>query len=1020
VDILTHTLKERHNTSGWPGKTVILPLFGRLARKDQKKIFQTWPGHKIVVATNVAETSITVPGIRYVIDTGLARISTYNARARTTSMPVAPISRASCDQRQGRCGRVGPGVCIRLFSEENYVARSEYTMPEIRRSDLAEVILRMLALKLGDPATFPFIDPPAKRSLQDGYALLYELGALESKQGRKLTQRGRLMARLPLDPRVARLIIGAREHKALKEILVIAAALTIQDPRVRPAGHEKDADAVHERFGVATSDFLSFLAIWELYHKTAAKVKSRSKIRKFCSSHFLSYQRMREWQDIHFQLKELLTAEESFQINRRPASPEAIHQSILSGYLRNIGFKKAKNIYLGGRGHEVMIFPGSFQFNRGGTWIMAAELVETSRLFARTVADIKTEWIEPLAGPLCRYSYSGPRWEKNRGQVVADEKVTLFGLVIVPARKVFYSRVSAKARNESRQIFIQAGLVEGELGGRYNFLQHNMQLLSRLEEMENRLRQRGFVADDLILYQFYDQRLGDVCSRKELNGFLKKRGNDDFLKMTVEDVTRKEPEPQALADFPQILPVGEFTCKLSYKFQPGAEDDGVTVDLLPEMLQHVSPSIFEWLVPGLLPAKVEFLLKGLPKGLRKQLIPIKRTAKEIVGELPPYKGSLYRALAQAIFNTYRVRIMNSDWPEVPDHLQMRFHVVDAQGKTLQADRDLQRLGGNVPLLDSSPAQEEQLSDTLHANWEKHDVTEWDFEGLPEKIPLRNSKKQLYGYAYPGLLQDDQGRLQMKLFNNRNESVRTTRHGLGLLYGKSFPKQFKTLKKDCASMFSGRSSNWTLHEGLGGRDRIKKEIFSFILSEIFDCREGIIPDRETFRAKIDAVQKRGLYRLGSELVNLILAVLHARRLTIDHIDKYAGLSLSKSAQDTKRFEDYREQLDQIIPADFLNIYDTKRLTQVDRYCQGLRIRVERAHAATRKDMAKAAELTRHLERIKKLQLDNPAPSCRQLLNDYQLMLEEFKISLFAQELKTAFPVSAKRLDKKWREIEESCY
>jgi len=982
VEILTQTLKERHNKTGWPGKTALLPLFGRLAPKDQKKIFQPWQGHKIVVATNVAETSITVPGIRYVIDTGLARISTYNARARTTSMPVAPISRASCDQRQGRCGRIGPGVCIRLYSEENYLSRPEYTMPEIRRSDLAEVILRMLALKLGDPATFPFIDPPAKRSLQDGYALLDELGALESMHGRKLTERGRIMARLPLDPRVARLIIAAREHNALKEILVIAAALTIQDPRVRPAGHEKDADAVHARFGVATSDFLSFLAIWELYHKTAAKVKSRSKIRKFCSSHFLSYQRMREWQDIHFQLKERLTAEGSFQINRRPASPEAIHQSILSGYLRNIGFKKTKNIYQGARGHEVMIFPGSYQFNRGGTWIMAAELVETTRLFARTVADIKTEWIEPIAGPLCRSSYTSPRWEKKRGQVVADEKVTLFGLVIVPARKAHFSRVSPKARKESRQIFIQSALVEGELGGRYNFLQHNIQLISRLEEMENRLRQRGFVADDLILYQFYDQRLGDVCSRNELNGFLKQHGNDDFLKMTAEDVTQKEPEPQVLADFPQTLPFGEFTCKLSYKFQPGAEDDGVTADLLPKMLQHVSPSVFEWLVPGLLPAKVEFLLKGLPKGIRKQLIPIKQTAQEIVGGLTPYNGSLYRALAQAIFNTYRVRIRNKDWPEVPDHLKIRFRVVDAQGKTMQTDRDLQTLRGTVPLL--------------------------------------TNKNQLYGYAYAGLLQDDHGRLQLKLFNSPNESVQATRHGLGLLYGKFFPKQFKALKKECATLFSGRSSDWTLYEGLGGRDRIRNEIFSFIIREVFDCRGGTIPDRETFKAKIDAVQARGLYAMGRELLDLILAALQARRLTIDHIDKYAKISLSKSAQDAKRFQDYREQLDQIIPADFLTIYDKKRLAQVDRYCQGLRIRVERAHAATKKDATKAAELAPHLERIKKLQLDSPPPDCQQLLNDYHQMLEEFKISLFAQELKTAFPVSAKRLNKKWREIEDSCY
>jgi ATP-dependent helicase HrpA len=523
--------------------------------------------------------------------------------------------------------------------------------------------------------------------------------------------------------------------------------------------------------------------------------------------------------------------------------------------------------------------------------------------------------------------------------------------------------------------------------------------------MENRLRQRGFVADDLILYRFYDQRLGDVCSRNELNTILKQQGGDDFLKMSAEDVSRKTPEPQVLADFPQTLPVGEFTCRLSYKFQPGAEDDGVTADLVPEMLPHVSPSVFEWLVPGLLPAKVEFLLKGLPKGIRKQLIPIKQTAKEIAGELSPYKGSLYRSLAKAIFNTYRVRIMNKDWPEVPDHLKIRFRVIDSKGKAIRTDRDLHRLLTTDPQLGSRQAHDEKIPEQVKTKWEKDDIIEWDFEGLPDKIPQFNNKNQLYGYAYPGLLQDEQGRIGLRLFNSPIESAEATRHGLGLLYAKFFPKPFKALKKECATLFSGRSSDWALYEGLGGRDRIRKEIFSFVISEVFDCRMGTIPNRQTFQAKIDAVQAIGLYSLGSELLDLVLTALQARRSTIDHIDKYAKISLSKSAQDTKRFQDYREQLDQIIAADFLTKYDKKRLAQIDRYCQGLRIRVERAHAATRKDAAKAAELAPHIERMNKLRLENLTSDCQQLLNDYCLMLEEFKISLFAQELKTAFPVSA---------------
>jgi ATP-dependent helicase HrpA len=1020
TELLTQALDDRRSKSSWPGQAIVLPLFGRLSPGDQKKIFKSWPGHKVVVATNVAETSITVPGIRYVVDTGLARISYYNARARTTRIPVAPISRASCDQRQGRCGRIGPGVCIRLYSEENYANRPEYTLPEIKRSDLAEVILKMIALKLGDPVTFPFIDPPTNRALADGYTLLYELGAIASVHGRRLTTRGRIMARLPLDPRISRLVIAAREQNALREVLIIAAALTIQDPRVRPAGQEKEADAMHAQFADPASDFLTHLSIWNLYHKTTAKVGSRSQLKKFCSNHFLSYQRMREWQDIHAQLKELLAEENNFQLNRRPADYDAIHQALLSGLLRNIGFQKVKNIYQGARGHEIMIFPGSCQFNKAGTWIMAAELVETTKLFARTVAKIKGEWIEPIAGPLCTSTYAHPRWEKKRGQVVADEKVSLFGLIIVPARKTDYSRTSPKAREESRQIFIQSALVEGELGGRYGFLQHNVTLIGRLEEMEDRLRQRGFVADDQVLYRFYDQRLVDVCSRNELNVFLKKKGTDDFLRMTEEDVVQKKPEPGALADFPPILRVGNFTCKLSYTFQPGTDDDGVTVDLAPEMLHHISPTVFEWLVPGLLPDKVEFLLKGLPKGIRKQMIPIRQTAKEIAAALTPYHGSLYRALNQAVFKRFRLRIAKDDWPAVPDHLLIRFRIIDTQGNTLRAGRSLHTLletdSANAPQQDPVA----RIPDRTRTAWEKHHISVWDFENLPEQVPLRNNGKQLYGYAYPGLRQDEQGRLDLKLFSSPETCRAATRHGLATLYCKYFPAQFKSLKRECMALFSGHPADWALYEGLAGREQVRKDILAFIVMEVFACRPGRIPARLTFQAKIEEVAARGLYTMGMELLGLVLSALRARRSTLDHIDKYAKLRLARSAVDLKRFQDYRDQLDQIIPHDFLKIHDRKRIGQIERYCQGLRLRVERAHAASKKDAAKAAELAPHVERLKKLRLENPAPGCLQLLDDYRQMLEEFKISLFAQELRTAFPVSAKRLHKKWQEIEESCY
>ncbi|MEJ2033721.1 MAG: ATP-dependent RNA helicase HrpA, partial [Deltaproteobacteria bacterium] len=462
----------------WSREPIILPLFGRLSGPDQNRIFAPHSGQKIVIATNVAETSVTVPGIHYVVDTGLARISSYNVRARTTKMPVVSVSRASADQRRGRCGRVGPGVCLRLFSEEDYQGRPEFTLPEILRSNLAEVILRMVSLHLGDPADFPFVDPPSPRAIRDGYNLLGELGAIGADN--RLTNRGRIMARLPLDPRISRMILEARDRNCLTEVTVIAAALSIQDPRVRPADKEAEADEAHARFQEESSDFLSFLNIWETFRRTVEQVKSRSRLRKFCKGHYLAYQRLREWLDVHEQIWTILEEEngprarksrqQPFLANSLPAPHEAIHQAVLSGNLRHIGCKKAKNIYQGAGGKELVIFPGSGLYNRAGQWIMAAELVETSNLYARTVAGIKPQWLEPLAGDLCRSTYSSPHWEKRRGQVVALEKVTLFGLIIAANRRVNFGRISPA---EARQIFIQSALIEGEIKGSYRFLERN-------------------------------------------------------------------------------------------------------------------------------------------------------------------------------------------------------------------------------------------------------------------------------------------------------------------------------------------------------------------------------------------------------------------------------------------------------------------------------------------------------------------------------------------------------------------
>ena len=1023
VEILNQELNSPVSSKKTPPqkkRTNILPLFGRLRASDQSRVFRPSNGQKIVVATNIAETSVTVPGIRYVIDTGLARISKYNARARTTSMPVSTVSRASCDQRKGRCGRIGPGICIRLYGQEDFNNRPEYTLPEIKRSNLAEVILKMIDLKLGNPSDFPFLEPPSARAIKDGYELLHELGAIDTSVNElRLSATGRIMAKLPLDPRISRIIIEARNHNCLQEIVIIASALAIPDPRIRPAEVEAEADTAHARFKVHPSDFLSFLKIWEEFNavffngKEKSKKKSRSQMRKFCRAHFLSYQRLREWQDIYEQIKITLREEKGFSMNRQPATPAEIHYAILSGLLRNIGFRKEKNIYQGTLGKEFMTFPGSVIFNKGGQWIMAAELVATNRLYARIAANIKVEWIEPLAGSLCRSSYSNPRWEKKTGQVVADEKVTLFGLVLVASRKTNYAKINDTARAEARDIFIHSALLQGELTGRYAFLDNNKKLIGRFEKIEDRLRQRNVLADDYILYKFYDSRLDpSVFDRASLNRYLKNQGDDKFLFMTEQDILIESPESDKLSDFPQKISIGDgFSLKLSYSFDPGGEADGVSVMLPVELLDHVSPELFEWLVPGLLPEKVLFLLKGLPKSIRKQLIPIQQTAEDICKKLTLYKGSLYRVLELHLSKFYRVKISRNQWPvkQIPPHLKIRYILHDSSGKILKTHRNFSEL-----LVDRSNEQESSTLDDLREQWERTGITTWDFENLPEKIPLQSTRKKLLGFAYPCLHKDDQGNIAIRLSTDPAESRRINKEGVLGLYSLQFPRQFKLLKKECALP----SSSWALYEGLGSRQELSENVYRFVLDEIFGARMGSWPEKETFFNLVDSIKKEGIFNRTRELVKLVLDLLQERRETIDQMNRLKNMTGTKK-RTVPAMNTFKKELSEIVPADFLQRFNAEQAASAVRYCKALQIRMERAYASPEKDKIKVAQVTPFIDRLKKYHLQEPSPECRKLLQEYQNMLAEYKISVFAQEMKTLFPVSPKRLDKKWQEIINSC-
>jgi len=998
----------------------MLPLFGRLRAADQSRVFRRFKGRKIVVATNIAETSITVPGIRFVIDTGLARISTYNLRARTTSMPVSSVSRASCDQRKGRCGRVGPGICIRLYSRDDFENRPEFTLPEIQRSNLAEVILRMIDLRLGDPSSFPFIDPPTPKAIRDGYELLHELGAIDAgAKDLRLSATGRIMAKLPLDPRISRMIIEARDHNCLQEIIIIASALAIQDPRIRPADAEEEADRAHTGFRVHPSDFLAFIKMWEEFNHVPFrdsgkdKKKSRSQMRKFCRSHYLSYQRLREWQDIHEQITNTLREEKGFTVNRKPASFENIHYAILSGFLRNIGFRKGKNIYLGARGKELVTFPGSVLFNKGGQWIMAAELVETTRLYARTAANIKVEWLEPLAGSLCRSSYSDPHWEKKTGRVIANEKVTLFGLVIVASRKVNYAVINEATRKEARDIFIHAALIQGELTGRYSFLDHNLKLVARFEKIEDRLRQRNVLADDYVLYRFYDTRLNQsVHDRASLNRFLKNEGKDDFLYMTEQDILLESPESARLSDFPQQLTIEKgLTLKLSYNFDPGGEADGVSLMLPVELLDHVSPETFEWLVPGLLPEKVLFLLKGLPKNIRKKLIPIQQTSSEITHKLTMYRGSLYKQLETLLARDYRVKVARNQWPaaQLHDHLKIRFILQDSSGRTLLTSRNFSDLKA-----DKKGERESATLDQLRKKWERSGITTWDFDNLTEKMPLKSAQNKLLGFVYPGLQKDEQGNIAIRLFSDPEESRKTSREAMLCLYSLQFPKQFKMLKKECTLP----SSLWAIYEGLGPRQQLSEKLYSYVLSEIFSTKDTRWPDKEAFFNMVETIKEEGIFKRTRVLIDLVVDLLKERRATIDQMLKLENMDRVK-AKTAFNVTIFRDELTGIIPPDFLEKFDSARMESAIRYCRALQIRMERAYAAPDKDKTKAAQLAPYASRLNEIKVKDPSPDCQKLLRKYKDMLAEYKISLFAQEMKTRFPVSAKRLDKKWQEILNSC-
>ncbi|WP_035217055.1 ATP-dependent RNA helicase HrpA [Desulfobulbus elongatus] len=995
---------------------LLLPLFGRLPAADQRKIFRPAVRRKIIVATNVAETSVTVPGIRFVIDTGLARIARYNPRTGTTSLKVSRISQASCEQRRGRCGRTGPGTCIRLYSEEDFHSRDPFTPPEIQRANLAEVILQMIDLHLGDPSRFPFIDPPPGTAIREGYRLLAELGAIVGEN--RLTANGRLMAKLPLDPRISRIIIESMALGAGREITVLAAALSIQDPRVRPPDKEHKADEAHRQFIDKTSDFLTLLNIWNAFFVPGGEAPSKSQLSRFCKIHFLSWQRMREWMDVHDQINRLLREHKGFTINREAAGYEAIHIALTSGFLRNICLKKEKNTYLAAGNREVILFPGSGLYNKGPQWAVAAEFVETTQLFARTVAAIQPDWLERLGGPLCKRSWSEPHWEKRSGKVLALERVSLFGLPIVAGRKVEYGRINDKTLQEAREIFIRTALIDNQLGGRYPFLEHNTALVARFEEMEERFRRRDLVVDPEVLYQFYDARLGKVYDRFTLNRLLRSKKNDAFLRMAEEDICLALPDAEELYRFPATLRAGEFELELSYLFAPGDEADGVTVRIPDRLLAHLNPQIFEWLVPGLLPEKLLLLCRRLPKQVRRRLVPLPDAVDRIMDGLTLYKGSLYQELERGILRSYQVAVQRGDWQAdtLPPHLRMRFLVFDDAGKTLAVGRSFTELHEAVSTEASHRAT--AASPSLPP---VRDITEDDLDTFARTLTLAAPDGRTAGLAFAALDIDSRRQaVVLRYLDDQSQARRLNRWGLHALYGRHFAREMTALRKLCKDAVTGHSASWLSLGRTGSAAELRADLEAFLLDDLFATATGELPTLAQFKETVRRAGEQGLLRIAGALLAAITEMLWQRRAVGSRIMAWAARAQADKSYQEKRHNDYITALERIVPADFLRTWNTGDLRHKLRYLQALSFRVERAEHAPGKDDKKAERLRIPEARIAQMaRFNNPTPACLTCQQEYRELLEEFRVSLFAPELGTAQPVSEQRLLHKWQAVESVC-
>ncbi|RNL83525.1 ATP-dependent RNA helicase HrpA [Halostreptopolyspora alba] len=973
--------------------TEILPLYARLSAAEQQRVFAPHTKRRIVLATNVAETSLTVPGIRYVIDPGTARISRYSHRTKVQRLPIERISQASANQRKGRCGRVAEGICIRLYSEDDFLSRPEFTDPEILRTNLASVILRMASLGLGEIAKFPFVDGPDHRQIKDGIHLLQELGALEGSGGKsagRLTAIGRKLAQLPIDPRLARMVLEAERNGCVREVMIIASALSIQDPRERPAEAQQAADEKHARFADPTSDFLAYLNLWE-YLREQQRALSGNQFRKLCRSEYLSYLRVREWQDIHAQLRQVVKSM-GVTLNSQRPDPRNVHIALLAGLLSHIGLKDPeKNEYLGGRGARFAIFPGSSLFKKQPRYVMAAELVETSRLWGRVVARIEPEWAESLAQHLVKRSYSEPHWEKRRGEVVAYERVTLYGVPIVIGRKANYGRIDPET---SRELFIRHALVEGDWDTDHAFFHENRRLLEEVADLEHRARRRDIVVDDETLFQFYDARVGgEVVSAAHFDSWWKKarRHDPELLSFEKSMLVNESAAEISERDYPDEWHTGGFTFGLTYQFEPGTEADGVTAHIPVTALNQIDGDGFDWQIPGLREDLVTALIRTLPKPVRRTLVPVPDHAKAVLQRLTPYTEPLLDALTRELARMTGERIPPDAWnPEqVPDHLRMTFRAVDSEGRRLAEGKSLDELRERL-----RPQLRAELSQRA-SGIERSGLTEWDFGPLDQTFERAAAGPAVKGY--PALV-DEGDSVAIRILDTEAEQRRSMWAGVRRLLLLRVPSPEATVQR-------GLDNPTKLalgHAPHGSMAAFLEDCLLCSTDALMAEAGAPVWDAEAFDKLCEYVRAE-LADTLADVVTEAAGVLAKAHEVERKLKGTTSLALLPS------LNDIRGQLAGLVHTGFVTEAGRSRLAHVHRYLRAAERRLAKLSENPRRDQASMASVERMRQAWRDLVDEvGPARAAEADVAEIGWMLEELRVSYFAQEIGTAYPVSEKRV------------